>query len=78
MKTIKCSLFVFVGYPNSPTCSNSIEISDKYEIACEQLNKAGWRKCGSGSKTTGYPFGRWGYFCPEHADNNQYYQKESK
>jgi len=69
MKEIKCDLFIFVGYPGSPTCNNTIEVSeDNFKEACETMNKAGWKKCGG-------IYGNlpgWGYFCPEHAKNNQF------
>ncbi len=73
-KTIECDLFIFVGYPHLPTCENKIEVSNDFKTAIKQMNDAGWVKCGSGTKQVGYGFGRWGYFCPKHANCNQFYQ----
>lgn len=70
MKTIKCDLFVMVGYPHSPTCISTINVSNDSKEAYEVMNKAGWRKCGKGTQ--------FGYFCPQHAGANQFYKESSK
>ena len=36
MKTIKCDLFVLVGYPHNGTCENTIEVSEDFETACKK------------------------------------------
>lgn len=66
-KIFKCSLFLIIGYPHQSECQNTIEVSDVKEEAYMKMNGAGWRKNGKGSY--------FGYFCPEHAENNQFYVK---
>lgn len=72
MKTIKCNLFLIVGHPYKGECENTITVPDDFKSAASVMNKAGWKKCGG----TYGNIPRWGYFCPEHADNNQFIQKE--
>jgi len=69
-KTIKCSLFLFVQYGS--TCDRTIEVPDDFKEACKVMNDAGWKKCGG---INGH-LHSWGYFCPEHAEANQFYVKE--
>ena len=66
MKSVKCNLFLFVSYPND--CDNVIKVSDDFKEACDEMNAAGWRKCGGIYGT----MPGWGYFCPEHSKRNQF------
>ncbi len=65
VKRIKCDLFVIVGYPYQSECQNTIEVSDDFKEAMQQMNTAGWKKCGDKMQ--------FGYFCPEHSKHNQFY-----
>jgi len=71
MKKIKCGLFLIIGYPNKGTCDNKIEVPDNYKEACKVMNDAGWKKCGGINGS----LANWGYFCPEHSKNNQFYSE---
>lgn len=67
-KKLKCDLFLIVGYPHQSECFNTIDVPDTLKEAAAVMNKAGWRKCGQGSQ--------FGYFCPRHANMNQFYQDQ--